>query len=188
MVCHKAVPSARRFRIFTCTTSWTCGSSGRSRRPARGYAGLTRFADDFVATFRYLSDARRFRQEMEERLAAFGLRVAPEKTALLYFNGDQLLEKGRPTRKPDTFVFLGFTHYLAKARSGVLTIVLKPSVKARERFISNVRTWLKLNRHLPLRDQRAHLDTMLNGFYQYFGLRLCCTPLYGVRQRVRGAW
>jgi hypothetical protein len=66
--------------------------------------------------------------------------------------------------------------------------VLKPSVKARERFVSNVRTWLKLNRHRPVRDQRAHLDTMLKGFYQYFGLRLCCTPLYGVRQRVRLCW
>jgi RNA-directed DNA polymerase len=125
---------------------------------------------------------------MEERLAAFGLCVAPEKTALLYFNGDALLAKERPTRKPDTFVFLGFTHFLAKARSGVLTIVLKPSVKARERFTSVVRTWLKLNRHLPVQDQRAHLDKVLNGFYQYFGLRLCCTPLYGVRQRVRRAW
>ena len=125
---------------------------------------------------------------MEERLADFGLRVGPEKTALLYFQRDDLLGKGRPTRKLDTFVFLGFTHYLAKARSGILTIVLKPSVKARERFISNVRVWLKLNRHLPVRDQRAHLDKMLNGFYQYFGLRLCCTPLHGVRQRVRRAW
>ena len=160
----------------------------RFKKTCQGYAGLTRFADDFVATFRYHSDARRFRQEMEERLAAFGLRVAPEKTALLYFNGDALLEKERPTRKPDTFVFLGFTHFLAKARSGILTIVLKPSVKARERFISHARIWLKLNRHLPVRDQRAHLDKMLNGFYQYFGLRLCCTPLYGVRQRVRHAW
>jgi RNA-directed DNA polymerase len=160
----------------------------RFKKTCQGYAGLTRFADDFVATFRYLSDAKRFRQEMEERLAAFGLRIAPEKTALLYFKGDQLLEHGRPTRRPDTFVFLGFTHYLAKARSGILNIVLKPSVKARERFIRKVRTWLKLNRHLPVRDQRAHLDKMLNGFYQYFGLQLCCTPLYGVRQRVRRAW
>jgi hypothetical protein len=70
---------------------------------------------------------------VEERLAAFGLRVAPDKTALLCFNGDALLEKERPTRKPVTFVFLGYTHFLAKARSGILTIVLKPSVKARER-------------------------------------------------------
>ncbi len=160
----------------------------RFKKTCQGYAGLTRFADDFVATFRYQADAWRFRQEMEERLAAFGLRVAPEKTALLYFKGDQLLESKRPTRKPDTFVFLGFTHFLAKTRSGILNIVLKPSVKARERFIRKVRTWLTVNRHMNVRDQRAHLDKMLNGYYQYFGLRLCCTFLLGVRQRVRRSW
>jgi RNA-directed DNA polymerase len=160
----------------------------RFKKTCRGYAGLTRFADDFVATFRYLSDASRFRREMEERLAAFGLRVAPEKTALLYFKGDQLLESGRPKRKPDTFVFLGFTHFLAKTRSGILNIVRTPSVKARERFIRKVRTWVSVKRHLPVRDQRALLDPLLNGYYQYFGLRLCGTSLLGVRQRVRRIW
>src|SRR5919199_201605 len=94
----------------------------RFKKTCRGFAELTRFADDFVAVFRHQADAERFRQEMEERLAAFGLRVAPEKTALLHFKGDQLLEQRRPTRKPDTFVFLGFTHYLAKSRSGILNI------------------------------------------------------------------
>jgi hypothetical protein len=48
----------------------------------------------------------------------------------------------------DTFVFRGFTHYLAKTRSGMLNIERKPSVKASERFIRTVRTWLMRNRHL----------------------------------------
>jgi group II intron reverse transcriptase/maturase len=160
----------------------------RFKKTCRGYAELTRFADDFVAAFRNQADAGRFRQEMEERLAAFGLRVAPEKTALLRFDGDLLLGNERPTVRPDTFTFLGFTHFLAKNRSGILNIVLKPSVKARGRFLSKVRTWLKANRHQPVRVQQAHLAKMLNGFYQYFGLRLCCTPLHGVRHRVRGMW
>src|SRR5438128_2956910 len=45
---------------------------------------------------------------MEERLAAFGLRIAPEKTAVLRFDGRLLQERGRPTEKPATFTFLGF--------------------------------------------------------------------------------
>jgi hypothetical protein len=49
---------------------------------------LTRFADDFVAAFKFQGDAVRFRREMEERLAAFGLQVAPKKTALLCFDGN----------------------------------------------------------------------------------------------------
>ncbi|MBV9578281.1 MAG: hypothetical protein JO057_06810, partial [Chloroflexi bacterium] len=56
----------------------------RFRKTCRSYAELTRFADDFVAVFREREDAERFRQEMDERLSAFGLRVVPEKTALLH--------------------------------------------------------------------------------------------------------
>src|SRR6266852_1808507 len=84
----------------------------RFRKTCRGYAELTRFADDFVAVFKYHADAVRFRQEMEERLAAFGLRIAPEKTALLRFDGNLLHGGSRPAIKPATFTFLGFTHYL----------------------------------------------------------------------------
>ena len=160
----------------------------RFRKTCRGYAELTRFADDFVAAFKYDADAVRFRREMEERLAAFGLRVAPEKTALLRFDGNLLHGEGRPAVKPATFTFLGFTHYLRKARSGPVNIERKPSVKARERFVRKVTTWLKVNKHLNVREQQAHLARALYGYYQYFGLRLCCTPLAGVRQRVRMIW
>ena len=145
-------------------------------------------ATHLVATFKYHADAVRFRQEMEERLAAFGLRVAPEKTALLRFDGNLLHGEGRPTVKPATFTFLGFTHYLRKARSGPINIERKPSVKARERFVRKVATWLKANKHLNVWEQQAYLVKALNGHYQYFGLRLCCTSLYGVRQRVRKLW
>ena len=49
----------------------------RFKKTCRGFAELTRFADDYVATFQNQTDAERFRREMEERLTAFGLRVAP---------------------------------------------------------------------------------------------------------------
>jgi group II intron reverse transcriptase/maturase len=160
----------------------------RFKKTCRGYAELTRFADDFVVAFKYHADAVRFRQDVEERLAAFGLRVAPEKTALLRFDGNLLHGEGRPAVKPATFTFLGFTHYLRKARSGPVNIERKPSVKARERFVRKVTIWLKVNKHLNVWEQQAHLVRALNGYYQYFGLRLCCTPLAGVRQRVRMIW
>jgi RNA-directed DNA polymerase len=74
----------------------------RFKKACSGYAELTRFADDFVAAFKYHADAVRFRQEMEERLAAFGLRIASEKTALLRFDGNLLHGAGRPAsnRRP----------------------------------------------------------------------------------------
>ena len=107
----------------------------RLNKTCRGYTEFTRFADDFVAAFKYHSDAVRFRREVEERLAAFELRVAPEKTALLCFAGSLLHGTGRPVVKPATFTFLGFVHYLKVGRSGRLTVARQPSVRARERFV-----------------------------------------------------
>jgi group II intron reverse transcriptase/maturase len=159
------------------------------RKTCRGYAELTRFADDFVVAFQNREDAERFRQKMDERLAAFGLRVVPEKTALLRFDSGLLQGgSGRPAEKPGTFTFLGFTHYLTKTRRGTITIGRTPSVKARERFVRNVTTWVKANRHQPVRVQQAHLTKMLNGYYQYFGLHFCTDALSGVYYRVRGVW
>jgi RNA-directed DNA polymerase len=160
----------------------------RFKKGCRGFAELTRFADDFVATFKHHADAARFRREVEERLAAFGMRIAPEKTALLRFDGNLVKGDGRPAVKPATFTFLGFTHYLAKARSGPVNIVRKPSVKARERFIRRVWQWLKANKHASVWEQRARLTRALNGHYQFYGLRLCWKALNGVRQRVRKLW
>ncbi len=79
-----------------------------------------------------------------------GRHVGQDQTGKPVVNGQQDLNRGgRPKRKPDTFVFLGFTHFLAKTRSGILNIVRTPSVKARERFIRKVRIWVTVNRHLP---------------------------------------
>jgi RNA-directed DNA polymerase len=145
-------------------------------------------ATHLVAAFKYHGDAVRFRRDMEERLAAFGLRVAPEKTALLCFDGNLLHGTGRPAVKPATFTFLGFTHFLTKARSGPVNIVRTPSVKARERFVRAVKDWLKANKHHSVWEQQAHLTKALNGYYQYFGLRLCVPKLNGVWWRVRRLW
>jgi len=161
----------------------------RFRKTCRGYVELTRFADDFVAAFQDREDAERFRQELDERLTAFGLRVVPEKTALLHFDGSLLQgDTGQPVEKPGTFTFLGFTHYLTKTRRGTITVGRTPSVKARERFVRKVTMWVKVNRHQPVRVQQAHLTKMLNGHYQYFGLYFCTDALSGVLRRVREVW
>src|SRR5215207_3837466 len=79
----------------------------RFKKSCRRWTELTRYADDFVAVFQDRGDAERFRQEVEERLAAFGLRVAPEKTAVLHFDGTLLQGQGHPAERPATFTFLG---------------------------------------------------------------------------------
>lgn len=102
----------------------------RFKKSCRKWAELTRYADDFVAVFQDRKDAERFRQEVEERLAAFGLQVAPEKTAVLLFDGNLLHRNERLATKPATFTFLGFVHFLTKTSAGKSTL---PVVLARNR-------------------------------------------------------
>jgi len=54
--------------------------------------------------------------------------------------------------------------------------------------VRKVTTWLKANRHQPVRSQQAHLAKMLNGHYQYCGLYFCWQALNGVWWRVRKVW
>jgi RNA-directed DNA polymerase len=160
----------------------------RFKKSCRKWTELTRYADDFVAAFQDREDAERFRREMEERLAAFELHVAPEKTAVLRFDGSLLHGTGRPKIKPATFTFLGFKHFLTKTRRGTINIGRTASIKARERFLRRQADWLRANRHLDVHKQQAHLRLALNGYYQYFGVRLAEQALYSVYRRIRKLW
>lgn len=88
-------------------------------RSCNGKARLVRYADDYVACFTHESDAKRFMDEIVERLGKFGLEVEPSKTALLRF-GNRAAKECRQdgVKRPATFNFLGFTHYVGKSLKG----------------------------------------------------------------------
>ena len=48
-------------------------------RSCRGEAYMVRYADDFVVCFEHPEDAKRLEPALEERLAAFGLELEPDK-------------------------------------------------------------------------------------------------------------
>ena len=78
------------------------------RRHTRGDMIVVRFADDFVAGFQNLGDARQFLNDLRERFAKFNLELHPDKTRLIQFGrfaAQNRKEKGLP--KPETFDFLG---------------------------------------------------------------------------------
>ena len=87
------------------------------QRHARGDMIIVRFADDAVFGFQHQADARRFLDELKERLLQFGLELNSDKTRLLEFG--RFAAKDRQRRgegKPETFDFLGFTHICGKTR------------------------------------------------------------------------
>ena len=66
-----------------------------------------------VLGFQYRTDAERFLRDFRERLVKFGLELHPDKTRLIEFGRFAFRDRERRGEgKPETFVFLGFTHYL----------------------------------------------------------------------------
>src|SRR6516225_2311207 len=82
------------------------------KKVATGDVIVVRYADDLVVGFQQRTDAERFLKEFRERLAKFGLELHPDKTRLIEFGRFAARDrKARGEEKPETFTFLGFTHY-----------------------------------------------------------------------------
>jgi group II intron reverse transcriptase/maturase len=113
----------------------------------RGEAYLFRFADDFVACFQYKSDAILYLKELEKRLSLFHLEIEPSKTKLLAF-GRFAEENSRRTtgKRPETFDFLGFTHYCDKTRNGNFKVKRRTSQKKFTHKLKEFNLWVKQNR------------------------------------------
>src|SRR5258708_4829453 len=81
------------------------------------------FTLDTVVGFQHRDDAERFLKELQERLAKFGLELNTDKTRLIEFG--KRAERDRKRRgegKPETFNFLGFTHYCGKHKKGYFAV------------------------------------------------------------------
>lgn len=82
------------------------------RKVATGDVIIVRYADDLVMGFQHRAEAVRFLEEFKERLAKFGLGLHPEKTRLIEFGRFAAHKRKQWGKgKPETFTFLGFTHY-----------------------------------------------------------------------------
>ena len=82
---------------------------------------IVRYADYAGLGFERREEAERFLEQLRERLAKFGLELHSGKTRLIKF-GRYAAEhrKKREEGKPETFNFLGFTHYCGVNHNGSL--------------------------------------------------------------------
>lgn len=154
----------------------------------QGEAYLTRFADDFVASFQYKRDAEAFHRKLSMRFERFNLALAEEKTRLLLFGRFARERTAEYAAKPETFDFLGFKHVCGIDRRGKFALVRIPRPKSCRKFLARTQDWLKSHRHWRRRDQQRHLTMMLCGFYQYFALHHCKPKLDWVRCEVQRQW
>jgi RNA-directed DNA polymerase len=102
------------------------------KKVAQGDVMVVRYADDLVVGFESRTDAERFLEQFRERLAKFGLELHADKTRLIEFGRNAARNrKQRGEGKPETFTFLGFTHYCGKRRSNGSFIVWRKTAQKR---------------------------------------------------------
>lgn len=159
------------------------------KRHARGRVVIVRYADDFVMGFQYEADARKMVADLRERLATFGLMLHEDKTRLIEFGKlSAQLRQARGDRRPETFAFLGFTHYCARSRDGRFVVKRRTDRKRLTRKLHTVRTDQRRRMHAPLPDQHRWLCSVLRGHYRYYGLPSNWHAMNAFYDEVRRGW
>ena len=136
----------------------------------KGYSGLVVYADDFVACFQYKSDAELFYGLLKKRMGHFELELQEEKSRLIEFGRFAKENAAKRGRKPETFDFLGFTHYCSVNRNGKFRVKRKTSRKKFHKKCREVHTYIKENRHIPINVLVKKLNQILVGYYHYYGI------------------
>jgi len=142
-----------------------------------GKAMLIRYADDFVVAFQLTKDANNFYKALPERLAKFGLEIAPQKTNLIRFSRFQ------PSRQR-SFTFLGFDFYWSLDRNKQPRLRRRTARKKQRESMKMFTHWIKFNRSLPVGEFLKTLKRKLQGFENYFGLPDNSSSLSGMYTHV----
>ena len=72
--------------------------------------------------------------------------------------------------KPDTFDFLGFTHYCSKGSNENFRVKRKTSKKKFNASLKKVKVWLREQLTTPAKEVMKKLAVKMNGYYRYYGI------------------
>jgi RNA-directed DNA polymerase len=158
-------------------------------RFAEGDVVIVRFADDFTVGFEYQEDAQRFLADLRERFAKFGLELHPDKTRLIEFGRHAARRrKARGLGKPETFDFLGFTHFCGTTKRGrfwLRRITIAKRMRAKLREVSDQ---LKRRRHQPIPEQGKWLRSVVTGHLAYYAVPGNTGAVAAFRTQVSRLW
>ena len=154
-----------------------------------GKVFAVRYADDLVIGFTHRSDAERVYRVIFQRFEKYGLKLHPEKTRLLPFARPETVgPDGEGAAEPDTFDFLGFTHYWGKSWKGHWVIKRKTVAQRLRRTLKAIAHWCRINRHRGMFDQFRELVRKLAGHYAYYGITGNGPSLHQVRTEAVKLW
>jgi group II intron reverse transcriptase/maturase len=159
------------------------------KKVATGTVVVVRYADDLVLGFENRADADRFLAEFRERLAKFGLELHANKTRLIEFG--RYAARNRQRRgegKPETFTFLGFTHFCGQLTTGPFIVWRITAKKRMVAKLKAIKAELRLRKHHRTIEVGAWLRKVVLGYYQYHAVPGNTGQLRIFMYRVRWLW
>ena len=158
-------------------------------RKATGDTIIVRYADDFVVGFQRKADAEQFLDALRERLSQFALDLHPDKTRLIEFGRFAMTRRrARGERRPETFDFLGFTHYCTKTRNGHFGLGRKPIAKRVRRTLKRLKERLRARMHEDVHETAQWLGRVVNGWLNYYAVPTSSRALRGFVRRLAWIW
>ena len=142
-----------------------------------------------MVCFQHKGEAARFLRDLRERRERFGLSLHSGKTCLWEFG--RFAERDRRRwgeGRPETFDFLGFTHYYRKTRNGKFGLGRKPIAKRMTRFLKRVKQELIRRVHRGVHETGIWLGQVLNGWLNYYAVPTSFRYLRRCLDRLRRIW
>jgi len=137
----------------------------------RGAVEIVRYADDFVICVQYGDEAEKILKALKGRLAKFGLELAEDKTRIIEFGRVVWQEMKRGGKKPSTFNFLGFTHFVDRTRTGGFKLGRMTDRKKLTLKLKEMNLWLKHVRNcVTIQEWWQILNAKLTGHFRYYGV------------------
>ena len=157
---------------------------------ARGEVYIVRYADDTVMCFQYRSDGIAFNRALIERLHKFGLTLNETKTRLIEFGRFAMSNKKEKGQgKPDTFDFLGFTHFCSTKRSdGLFKLGRKTIAKKMKAKLSDLKFELRKRINTDVYGQARWLRSVVQGHFNFYAVPGNGKSLEGFKTAVSRLW
>lgn len=136
----------------------------------KGYCDIVVYADDFVCCFQYKQEAEIFYEHLKSRMKYFGLYLEETKTRLIYFGRFAEQNLAKNGKKPETFDFLGFTHYCSKSRNGNFRVKHKTASKKFRKKCKQMNIAIRDMRFEKKKYIITKVNQILTGYYHYYGI------------------
>ena len=133
---------------------------------------MVRYCDDYVCCFESEFEAKEFLRQLKMRLREFNLELAEDKTKIIMFGRFAESDtKKNGGGKPETFDFLGFTHYCSRSADGKRFRVKRTTSKKKKKASrEKISKWIKENMHERPKWLVSELNRKLTGYFNYYGV------------------